>query len=348
MKTLQLIQRDGFQPLLDRSIILNEHADGRIILNYSQLNSPKEDEIVRECRSLTVTKQGELVARSFPRFFNTGEALAITKKFRWDMPVTAFDKIDGSLIKIFYWDGWKIQTRNSFADAIINGAPYTWADVVNSKLKTFYECDLRSYTFICELTSPYNVVVQQHTKVDLWLLAAFQGTVELHDDIVDELAKETGLNRPARHIFYDLMDAQYYIAGEARKYSGFEGVVLKDVDGMRLKVKSDKYVALHRLFDNGNVLLDKNVIPLIIDGEVDEVAAYFPLLRERADELQARINIHMDEVNRYWHCFHDIESRKKFAQAVDKCKWKYLLFAAYNKGGKPADYLTADFVIKFL
>jgi len=180
------------------------------------------------------------------------------------------------------------------------------------------------------------------------LLAAFCGKYELVDDLVDELAKQTGLCRPNRHKFYDLMDAQYYIAGEAAKYSGFEGVVLKDVDGMRLKVKSDKYIALHRLFNNGNLLHDKNIIPLIIDGEVDEVATYFPLVRERADELKARIDVYMKEVDNYWFCFKDIESKKKFALAVDKCKWKSLLFLAYTKGGEPRDYLTTEFVIKFL
>lgn len=45
-----------------------------IILNYDQIESPKANEIVVECRGL-VLEEGtwEIVARSFRRFFNFGE-----------------------------------------------------------------------------------------------------------------------------------------------------------------------------------------------------------------------------------------------------------------------------------
>lgn len=53
----------------------NVHEDGRVILNYSQIDSPKQNPIVMECRGLILDKNNnwELVARSFPRFFNRGE-----------------------------------------------------------------------------------------------------------------------------------------------------------------------------------------------------------------------------------------------------------------------------------
>ena len=349
MKVLKTIKEGGFQPLLDLSISIKEHEDGRVILNYSQLNSPEENEVGRECRGLTVTKGGELVARGFSRFFNSNEALSITKHFRWDMPVKAWDKIDGSYIKIFYYNGWKIQTRNSFAADTINGTEFTWEELVKQVLPSyFFECADKTFSYIFELTSPYNIVVQRHTVVKLWMLAVFNGVQELHDEIVDEIARELGFDRPNAHIFNGIMDAQAYIADQARLAETFEGVVLKDVDGMRLKVKSDKYIALHRMFSNGNILLDKNIIPLILDGELDEAAAYFPMLNERAAILKEKINKLMGEVDNYWFVYHDIDSKKKFALAIKDCKWKPLLFLAYEKGGKPRDYLTADFVEKNL
>lgn len=53
----------------------NCHEDGRVILNYDQINSPKNNDLVRECRGLVLDKNNnwELVARSFSRFFNLGE-----------------------------------------------------------------------------------------------------------------------------------------------------------------------------------------------------------------------------------------------------------------------------------
>ncbi len=51
------------------------HEDGRCIFNYSQIDSPKNNDIVMECRGLVLDKNNnwELVARAFPRFFNYGE-----------------------------------------------------------------------------------------------------------------------------------------------------------------------------------------------------------------------------------------------------------------------------------
>jgi hypothetical protein len=45
-----------------------------VTVNYDQIESPKTHPIVRECRGLVLHRQTfDLVARSFPRFFNWGE-----------------------------------------------------------------------------------------------------------------------------------------------------------------------------------------------------------------------------------------------------------------------------------
>ena len=176
MRVIELIKERGFQSLENLGIKIKEHpTDGRVILNYCQINSPKEDEVVRECRALTLNKQGELVARSFPRFFNAGEALSITRVFDWN-DCKAWDKLDGSLIKIFYWrNAWRIQTRNSFADSQIQEQPYTWESLVRKCLDNTYfrkfEEAFRHITFICELCSPYNQVVTYYPEPVLYLLS---------------------------------------------------------------------------------------------------------------------------------------------------------------------------------
>ena len=83
MKSLTFIKTHGVDALTEHYNIKvkRHHSDGRIILNYDQINSPKENEIVGECRALTVTECGDLIARSLPRFFNAGEAPSITSKF---------------------------------------------------------------------------------------------------------------------------------------------------------------------------------------------------------------------------------------------------------------------------
>lgn len=354
---LDKVKLHGLDSLEEFSIRINRHEDGRVILNYNMLESPKTDPITIGCRSLTISERGELIARGFDRFFNCNEALDITNKFDWENPITAYDKIDGSFIKIFYWNGWKIQTRNSFGDAevqvvengVYKGCGYSWSDLVKQGLSdSFFSDASTNYTFIFELTSPYNKVVQTHNEVSVWLLTIFNGLDELSDDEIDTIGRELGLKRPARHTFYSMAEVKNYISKEASHDKTFEGVVLKDVNGLRLKVKSEAYVALHRLFDNGNVILDKNIVPLILDGEIEEVLSYFPHIKERVTSLKSKIEEYKREVDDHWYVYSDEKSRKKFAQAVKDCRWNSLLFLAYERGGHPFNYLTSDFVVKFL
>lgn len=351
MLVLDKIKQGGLESLASLHIKVNQNQDGRIILNYDQLNSPKEDEIVRECRALTVDKEGNLIARSFSRFYNLGEALNITKDFKFEQ-TKAWTKLDGSLIKFFMYRGnWVVQTRNSFATDYVNGSNYTWEQLVRQALPrkwSLYEAGFTDLTFIFELCSPYNIIVQRHTDISVWLLTIFEGKRELADEEVDSIANTVGFLRPHCSTFDSVEEIRQHIKFEAGKDETFEGVVLKDVNGMRLKVKSDKYVALHKMFSNGNILLDKNIIPLILDGELDEAALYFPILKERAEVLKAQIQLRLNEVDNYWHVFHDVDSKKKFALSIKDCKWSALLFMAYDRGGTPIDYLTADFVIKNL
>jgi hypothetical protein len=90
---------------------------------------------------------------------------------------------------------------------------------------------------------------------------------------------------------------------EKMKLSGdlltFEGFVIQDNNGMRLKLKSLKYVELHHMAGNGNLYLTKNLLPFILDNETDEVLTYFPSAKERIDVVQG-------EVDRIWH--HLVES----------------------------------------
>lgn len=352
LQTLNFIKERGFSQLTEQLAIKVKESpvDERVILNYCQINSPKENQIVRECRALTVTKQGELVARSFPRFFNAGEALSITRNFNWQS-CKAWDKLDGSLIKIFYWkNAWRIQTRHSFADSKIQEQPYTWEALVRKCLNNTdfwkFEESFRHVTFVCELCSPYNQVVTFYPEPIIYLLSGFERSTELDDEVVDGIAKDLKIARPQQHLFYSLSDAQSYIEEQAKLDKTFEGVVLKDDSGLRLKVKSPQYLALSRMFCNGNLFLEKNLVPLVMDGEVDEVAVYFPEVMQKAEVVKKKIEEAWQEVDNLWFCYHDEKSKKKFALAVKDSPFCGVLFAAYDSGGHPKDYWTADFILK--
>lgn len=68
------------------------------ILNYHQIDSPKTHPVARECRGTVVnTETGELVARSFTRFFNWGEHAEEMAKFDWS-DFSCETKLDGCFL----------------------------------------------------------------------------------------------------------------------------------------------------------------------------------------------------------------------------------------------------------
>ena len=101
-------------------------SDDLVILDYDQLDSPKHEEIVRECRGLVLnSKDYSLVSRSFRRFFNGGENRVDDNIFDWDYGAHCYEKVDGSMIQLFYHNNQcKITTRFSFAEhEISSGKP---------------------------------------------------------------------------------------------------------------------------------------------------------------------------------------------------------------------------------
>src|SRR4051812_20747999 len=86
-----------------------------VILNYDQIESPKTNPIVRECRALTLHGDThELISKSFSRFFNWGEVVEEMSLFDFSS-FTVQEKLDGSLAKLFFFNGrWHGSTRASF------------------------------------------------------------------------------------------------------------------------------------------------------------------------------------------------------------------------------------------
>ena len=77
------------------------------IFDYSDLCqfSKRWDEVTLLARALITDHSGNIVARSFPKFFNMGERddEQLTGQF------VVQDKVDGSLIVIFNYDGkWHV------------------------------------------------------------------------------------------------------------------------------------------------------------------------------------------------------------------------------------------------
>ena len=231
-----------------------------VCLNYCQQNSPKFDDITRECRSLVLgmrstENKGDnfyIVSRSFDRFFNEGEDINL----KYDITqLTAYEKVDGSLIGVFnHKDKWLYRTRSMIMPddtMFVNGSNLTWKDLIESQIEP---CDLfmkKDCTYIFEVVSPENRVVTNYPERSAYLLQIrnnISGNYSFYGYNKD-IAFMGGWKVPQRYKF----DTIEHCLGSAKDLKGLEeGYVLYDQYGKPcIKVKNPAYVAAHHLRGNG-------------------------------------------------------------------------------------------------
>lgn len=179
MQTLKFLNERSFPELIvEFSINVNEweDKDGQVlyVLNYDQIESPKNHPITNECRSLVVTYQdGEwiVVSRSFDRFFNYGE----THEEHDIVKMIAYEKVDGSIVSLFYWKGdWLYRTRSMIMPiSSVNGWETTWKELIEDCLN-YPKCCAgldQEYTYILEVVGRENRVVTVYEKHEAYLLS---------------------------------------------------------------------------------------------------------------------------------------------------------------------------------
>jgi len=316
------------------------------ILKYSQINSDFHNEIVRECRGLIIDENLNPVCVPFFKFGNYGEMYA--DDIDWNTAVVE-EKIDGSLIKLWCYEGeWIVSTNGTiYADKASIGSD-TGSEVklensfnnfgqIFAQAMKLFRLDVgklnRDYTYMFELCSPYNRVVVPHETINLYHI----GT--RNNKTLKEIDIDIGIKKPKTYQCNNLTDL-IAMASEL-KYCE-EGYVVRDTDYKRIKVKSPAYVAVHRLVSG---MTEKRLLELIRSNETSEFLNYFPEYYTHIESLQGKISdlIHAletivaEKVNpiRY-------ETRKDFAEMATKTICPAFLFSYYDgKVKSPTEWLWA-------
>lgn len=254
-----------------------------VIFNYDMIHSDFSNPIVREARGI-IFKLGAWnnpVCWAFNKFFNYGESHA--EQLDWS---TAFvtEKIDGSLIKMWWdWDGgWHISTNS-----VIDAANATIADVRVSNFKEYFYKALSNHyphqdffnlldpdlTYIFELVGPYNRVVVEYDKPELFFLGArnkFTGEVLYCSEANRDYLELCAISLPKQYPLNSLADC----INLANTYSwDQEGFVAADGSGHRVKIKSPAYVRAH-FARNNNVITRRHLLRIILANEVEEFLCY--------------------------------------------------------------------------
>lgn len=337
MKVIEYIKQNGLESLnKDFGIITKIYDEGLIVLNYDQINSPK-NEITSECRGLILDKDFNIVSRSFDRFFNYGENFATFD------PATAvaYEKIDGSLIKIYNWDGfWYVSTRGTaFAESGVNGWNITFKDMVFKALDCLTEEDFQnkceswlacSRTYIFEVTGVENRVVTRYSGYTLWFLASrnnLSGKYYSHESI--NIMMAFGAKAP-KQLKFNSIETCLETAKHLPDLQ--EGYVMYENGVPVCKVKSPAYVAVHHI--RGEGLSPKRIAELVVINEQEEYLTYFEEDREHftpyVEALTDALRLAQEIYDKAIVC----ETQKEFALWVKDYSFAFILFQAKRTGEK--------------
>lgn len=334
---LELLQETSAEQLDELGIKVKKYED-RVLLDYDQINSPKTHPLVMRCRGVILTPDfKQVICRPFDRFFNLGEAPE-TQAYLDMTKAVAYDKVDGSLIKIYHYNGkWEIATRGTaFAESNVNGFDMTFRDLVlkamNCSEEEFQEKAndylFKVITYLFEVTSFENRVVTNYQGYTLHYIGArITQTGEYVDSNIE--AGHIGAILPKQYSFSTKEEA----IQSANALSGLkEGFVVWQDGRPVAKVKSDAYVAVHHI--RGEGLSPKRIAQLVLTGEQDEYLTYFA---EDRQHFEPYIKAHADillALHTAYESHKHVQDQKEFAIAIKDLTFKGVLFEA-RKTGKP-------------
>lgn len=254
--------------------------------------------------------------------------------------------VHNSLTLLYYHDGWRANTRGSFATDNMQFQNFSWKDGICKALNVttldyIDNVDVglnnKDITFVCEFVSPWNKVVRQYNDPAMYLLTAFYTETgeELSHAQCDGFAKAAGMRRPTLYKFTTIEEIMDFLQRQAKTDPTFEGVVLRDSKSQRWKVKSATYLGLHRLKGEGdNMFNPKHLLPFVLAGEESELLTYFNEVRGAFYELKAKVQEAYIGLMEAWVDYKDIEDQKDFALAVRNHPFSSILFSVRKEYGK--------------
>jgi RNA ligase len=345
------------------------------IYNYSrecQYNGMWDD-ITLNCRGLVLDTEGNVIAKPFPKFFNYEEHKPE------DIPneyFEVYEKMDGSLGIFFYYEEelsderryniwfnnnyqtgmerffdpnnlpnfddpyyeptprikgeWHMATRGSFqSEQAIKGM-----EIANKY--NYDKICVPGYTYLFEIIYPENRIVVDYGKEERLVLLG--------------VMNRRGEEFPYEELVEDGWDIvmKYKTWGEdwetlKKEISkDNEGYVIRFSGGMRMKIKGDEYVRLHRILTNFStkdiweLLRNNEQLEPFLDRVPDEFDAW---VREVVRDLQSRYDNILKDYRIIMDDIYDAD-KKVFAERAKRYPHPSLLFALYDGKNESAyDYV---------
>jgi len=341
LKVCEYLETHSYEDLTDEFGIKAKVYDDRIVLNYSQIDSPKHHPIVQECRALILSiPEHKVLSRTFDRFYNYGED-PDTKDFVIDR---VQEKVDGSICPVYHdMDKWQVATRSmAFAEGeTATGRIYrdVFIDAIGGDPNDIFKETCTDFVIIFELVSPETRVVKPYQEACVYLLdvrnrktGEFIGQEETWNWTIPE---ETKWKYPEKFTFESWDECLYAV----KKLPALdEGYVALDKNNKRIKVKNPAYLAIANLRMNG-LINEKRIILLVLMNDQDEYLQYFPEDQKEFNPYIEAYETMLLDIDKQWVAYKDLENQKDFALSIKDCPAKNILFGMRNKNLKIHDVI---------
>jgi len=333
IKILEKLDWNVLKDYVDNNLIIaNKHPEYDIwILNYSPKAQSKKfwDEYTMSCRGMVIDADGKILARPFQKFKNYEEH--DPSEIDMSMPFVIYEKIDGSLIIVFYYEPcmeWIVASRGSF----ISEQSIEAKKMLGLKTKKLQ----KRFTYLFEIIYPENrIVVDYGNRRELVLLSKIQ--TDMGNEIFHVDLERTYSNLFTIVKLYNIKGIKNLNELKALEEDNKEGFVIRFADGFRVKVKFSEYVRLHGILTNVSNLTvwehlrDNYDFDELLDRVPDE---FYDWLNKTTGNLQLEFNtierLSLLEFVRIYH-INGITERTQFAEQAKLSKYRSILFKLFDK-----------------
>jgi hypothetical protein len=235
----------------------------------------------------------KILAYPMKRFFNYGQGSAAA--INWSDPnLGVLEKLDGTLCIVYYdffISKWCVATRSvPEADIVMDNNLFTFRTLFEKAFEEtvrknvlhydsfenfLYGNFSQNFTYCFELTTPYNRIVVDYQTNGVTLLAA------RHMPDLQEVDFTHRWIAPLSKYFPFVQAHTYTSVGELVDWvstlnpMAHEGVVVRDAQFNRIKIKNAAYVAASKIRES-LATSPRNCLELILLGKDDDAASFLP------------------------------------------------------------------------
>ena len=256
----------------------------------------------RQCRGLIFDLEGNVISPGFEKFFNVSEREeTLVNNLPFDEPHVILEKMDGSMVRPMPLadGGYLMSTKMGPTDVAANAD--RWVRAHDNYDRFMRDTIAQGLMPLLEWCSRQNRIVIDYPEDRLVLLAVrdVRTGEYLPLNMMLELAGEYGVETVRRYV--GTPDSMQHLMEETRGILDQEGWVVV-WPHMRVKIKGEQYVAVHRAKEN--ILRENAVIEMILDEKLDDVKSFLP--------QEDRENLERFETE-FWHGVNDTAGQWQLA-----------------------------------